>query len=81
MTDVDSIKIHSHFKDYTVCFTDSLSDITEVYEKQESFFVMDRKIVDLYQKDLKAETLPVNQNPFHPKNMQLKKQQEFEMIL
>ena len=52
---MDTISIHSHFKDYKVRFTDSLSGITEAYGKQESFFVMDRKIIELYGRGLGAD--------------------------
>ncbi len=52
---MDIIEICSHFKDYTVNFTDSLASIMEAYDKPESFFVLDRKIIELYGKELGAD--------------------------
>ena len=52
---MESIRIHSHFKDYKVRFTDSLNGIVEAYDKPESFFVMDRKIIELYGEELKLK--------------------------
>jgi len=46
------MKIRSHFKEYSVDFTDSLSGIKESFSKPESYFVIDRKILELYEKDL-----------------------------
>lgn len=53
------MKIKSHFKEYSVDFIDSLQSLSTFANEKESFFVIDKKVFDLYKSQL--PNIPKNQ--------------------
>jgi 3-dehydroquinate synthase len=52
------MNIQSHFKIYSVDFVDSLEEISALTDKPETFFVIDKKVYELYRKEFSF--VPIN---------------------
>ncbi len=47
--------IHSRFKDYNVKICDSSNEITDLFNDENAYFVIDKKVFELYKEELFAE--------------------------